>query len=109
MPHPNSFVSSNWDSDPKFRDDIGEQHHTHEWYDGQPTANWPRNHVCGTAEQWSRGQALPPITPVPLNDEGVPVCCGAVPPPPPAGNCLLLRDNLMDELLIRDLDCLLLR
>lgn len=55
------------------------------WAPGTPIGLLPRLHVCGTEEQWRFGQALPPATPTPVNDQGNPRCCfEGIPVPIPA-------------------------
>lgn len=85
--YPNNWVSSNWDNDPKPSHDLGElPEYGKSWASGLPIGNLPRDHACGSREQWSRGQALPPTIPVPVNDLGIPMCCFEgvpVPTPPP--------------------------
>ena len=72
----NSFVSSNWDSDPKGLDGIGEvSAEPHPWSHGRPPAVFQEGIFCGTREQWSQGQPLPPAIPTPVDADGVPLCC----------------------------------
>src|SRR5207249_4742156 len=72
----NSSVSSNWDSDPKGLDGIGEvSAEPHPWSHGRPPAVFQEGIFCGTREQWSQGQPLPPAIPTPVDADGVPLCC----------------------------------
>lgn len=78
VPYPNSFVSCNWDTDPKGRLVIGDQADLgRTWVNGArpPGIPNPPARPCGTAEQWLNGDAQPPAVPVPLSPEGVPLCC----------------------------------
>lgn len=59
-PFPNSFVSTNWDSDPKPQTELGEAiEYGRSWYNGRPPFLGRGDRPCGTAEQWARGVALP--------------------------------------------------
>lgn len=77
VPYPNRWVSSTWDADPKPLEDMGEQFTSGVWQDGErpPGIPLPPVHLCGTEEQWRFGQAMPPLVPVPLDANGVPLCC----------------------------------
>lgn len=80
VPYRNSFVSSNWDSDPDEIKPIGEVRWApRTYYHGAPPAAFSRDHVCGTPDQWLHGQPFPPGEPVQVNDQGVPLCCGEAP------------------------------
>lgn len=107
VPYPNSWVSSNWDSDPKPLFDIGElPEYGKPWVDGLPIGTLPQIHVCGTREQWSIGMPRPPAVPVAVDADGVPLCCGA--PAPLVFFCLLLQSDPEQELRLDDGNCLLL-
>lgn len=78
VPNSGPFDSRNWESDPKGEGHLGEVVGApREWCNGEPPGVFaPGYHLCGTAEQWSNGDALPPETPVELDGQGIPVCCG---------------------------------
>lgn len=109
VPYPNNWVSSNWDDDPKPAYHLGEQPDAARvWADGTGPIIPEGGPICGTAEQWRTGQALPPATPVPLSPDGVPLCClvgvpPAVPTPPLTGLRLWLRPEDLPAL-YNDLD-----
>lgn len=78
VPYPNTFVSCNWDSDPKGRLVLGDQADLgRTWVNGArpPGIPLPPVRACGSAEQWLNGQELPAAIPVPLSADGVPLCC----------------------------------
>lgn len=80
LPFPTLFGSSRFDSPDKLPiDRLGEVYELHPpFYSGkvQPWING--SHICGTQGQWQNG--WPPGTPgLPVDEDGVPLCCGTKP------------------------------
>lgn len=78
IPYPTVFNSRTWDDDFWRGTDRGEvPGATRAYYKGTPLGLYPPVAVpCGTADQFLNGQAYPPVTPVPTDPNGSPLCCG---------------------------------
>jgi len=75
VPHVNAFVSSIWDSEDRSWPTLGEVAGSSSgWLNGEAPVGLPppdQRVACGTAEQWLRGDSLPPAVPVALLPNGM--------------------------------------
>jgi hypothetical protein len=76
LPFPTVFNSGNWWSDKTIDSPLGEvRGDPRPWRNGQPPAPYEGVQPCGTAEEFFRGTADPPVPPIERLANGMPVCC----------------------------------
>lgn len=89
LPFYTRFASGNWATSKVGWKGVGEVEGSPRIFrDGTLPATFPPDHICGDERQFAEGQPQPPAEPVPQDDMGIPLCCGAsMFPPPPVDPC----------------------
>lgn len=74
---PSIINSLDWDSSPWERSGVGEVWGASRKYNGkQAIPGIGRDHVCGTADNFARGESITSsLPPTVYNPQGVPLCC----------------------------------
>jgi hypothetical protein len=98
LPFFHTYGSRIWD--PKgfdVPDHVGEIARTIPWTSGASNPRLKGDHFCGSAEVWQDGPLYSERGNLPVDSQGIPLCCGL---PPPISDCL--QTNLFADILISD-------
>jgi hypothetical protein len=81
MPWPHAFgLSAYGTPEEKYESSLGDVPDFNQWDAGVRPVNAIGDALCGTQEQWQTGFAWSPdLLPVPVQQSGIPVCCGFLP------------------------------